>query len=75
MNALLNETSANVRKYFANGRRKAVAVEAFPGFVLRIIFDNGETRVIDMKDKLSRPAFVPLRNATRFNFVFKVNSL
>jgi len=69
MNALLTETPPDVREYFAKGRRKAVGVEALPGFVLRVSFDNGEIRVIDMKDKLSRPAFAPLRDTARFNSV------
>ena len=70
MNVLQTETPREVREYFANGRRKAVAAEALPGFVLRVVFDNGEIRVIDMKEKLSRPAFAPLRDAARFDSVF-----
>jgi len=70
MTTTTNEIPPYVRDYFAKGRRKAVAVEALPGFILHITFDNGEIRVIDMKDKLSRPAFTPLQNIERFNSVY-----
>lgn len=35
-------------RYFAAGRRRAVAVDALPGETLFITFDNGEKRVYDM---------------------------
>ena len=73
MNATSHEISPKVREYFAKGRRKATAVEALPGFVIRIVFDNGEIRVIDMKEKLSRPVFAPLKDVARFNSVY-INS-
>jgi hypothetical protein len=41
-----------------------------PGFILRITFDNGEIRFIDMEGELSRPAFAPLQDVGRFNSVY-----
>ena len=65
-----SEIPPDVREYFAKGRRKAVAVEALPGFILRVTFDNGEIRVLDMNENLPCPAFAPLRNVERFNSVY-----
>lgn len=51
------------------------AVEAFPGFVLRLTFENGEVRRFSMARLLAREAsvFTPLRKVTMFRQVFIAN--
>lgn len=51
------------------------AVEALPGFVLRLTFENGEVRRFSMSRLLAREAtvFTPLRKVTMFRQVFIAN--
>lgn len=51
------------------------AVEALPGFVLRLTFENGEVRRFSMARLLAReaPVFTPLRKVTMFRQVFIAN--
>ena len=44
-------------EYFSNGRRKIMSVSPNRDFSLTITFDNGEKRILDMKDCL-KPATV-----------------
>ena len=41
-------------EYYANGRRKIVAVKANDNFTLTITFDNGENRIYDVKPLLKK---------------------
>ena len=36
--------------YFAGGRRKVVKAEARSGYKLKLLFDNGEQRILDCND-------------------------
>lgn len=51
------------------------AVEALPGFILRLTFENGEVRHFSMSKLLAREAtvFTPLRKVTMFRQVFIAN--
>ena len=58
-------------EYFANGRRTAVAVEATSDFELIITFDNGETRLLDVKDILKvGTVFEPFMEFENFKRVY-----
>ena len=39
------------------------------GFKLRLLFNNGVAKVVDLKDELSGPVFEPLRNREVFCLV------
>ena len=59
-----------VAEYFTNGTRKISSVTAQEDFSLSILFDNGERRVFDMKERLKKKAFVPIRDWQRFKTVY-----
>ena len=41
-------------RYFASGRKKIVSVEPLDGYRLRLTFDNGERRILDMNESIAR---------------------
>ncbi|MBR0282714.1 MAG: DUF2442 domain-containing protein [Oscillibacter sp.] len=58
-------------QYFADGRRKPVAVAANPDFTLTIRFDNDETRIYDAKPLLKAgTVFEPFANFENFRRVY-----
>ena len=52
---------------------KVKYVEPLDDYQLFIIFDNGEIKVYSMLEKLSTPAFSPLRNKSLFKSVYVDN--
>jgi len=42
---------------------RITSVEPLDGFTLRLTFDDGVTREVDLEDELWGPMFEPLRNA------------
>lgn len=58
-------------KYFASGRKKIIAVEPNNNFTLSINFDNGETRIYDVRPLLKQGSvFEPLSNIDNFRRVY-----
>jgi hypothetical protein len=68
------EMPVEVKEYFAKGRRYAKKVVAQKDFSIKIEFDNGETRIYDMKETLKGRVFAPIRNWERFKDVYIDNS-
>jgi hypothetical protein len=46
-----------------------VEVEVLPPYGLRVVFDDGEAREMDLADQLEGPVFEPLRDAAEFSRV------
>lgn len=58
-------------EYFASGRKKIIAVTANDDFTLRITFDNGEIRTLDMKPYLCPGSvFEPFMQLENFKRVY-----
>ena len=58
-------------EYYANGRKKIVAVKANTNFTLTITFDNGENRIYDMRPLLKKgTVFEKFLNITDFRRVY-----
>ena len=58
-------------EYFAGGRKKIVAVRANDDFTLTIDFDNGETRLYDVRPLLRKgTVFEKLSNIVDFRRVY-----
>ncbi|MDR3011605.1 MAG: DUF2442 domain-containing protein [Chitinispirillales bacterium] len=64
------EMPVEVKTYFANGRRSVKSVAAQEDYTLKIVFDNGEIRMYDMKKTLEGQAFAPIRTWDRFKEVY-----
>jgi hypothetical protein len=45
-------------------------VKPLPNYELSIVFDNGETRLFDVKPYLSERPWAPLKNVELFNSVY-----
>ena len=57
--------------YYANGRRKIIAVVANDDFTLTITFENNETRLLDMKASLKKgTVFEPFMDINKFKQVY-----
>ena len=58
-------------RYFASGRKRAVSVCPNEDFTLTIGFDNGETRIYDVKPLLKKDTvFEPFMNMDNFMRVY-----
>lgn len=58
-------------EYFASGMKRPVSVSANDDFTLRIVFDNGETRILDCKPFLKRgTVFEPFMDIGNFKRVY-----
>jgi hypothetical protein len=58
-----------VKQYFSTGTRKIVKVRPGSGYILTMVFDNGEIKVFDMSDHLFG-VFEILKDDDRFREVF-----
>ena len=67
---LINETPAEVKKYFVNGQRTIKKVTGNDDYTLTIMFDNGEQRIYDMRNTLQGRVFEPFRDIKRFKEVY-----
>lgn len=57
--------------YYASGRKKLIAVEPKPDFSLILHFDNGETRLLDMRSTLKKgTVFEPFIQYENFKRVY-----
>ena len=65
-----NSMPAEVRAYFAAGRRKIISVAANDDFTLTLSFDNGEKRIYDMNESLKGKGFAPIRALADFRRVY-----
>jgi len=58
-------------EYFASGRKKITAVAPNNNFTLSIRFDNGETKIYDVRPLLKKGSvFEPLSNIDNFRRVY-----
>lgn len=58
-------------EYFASGIKRIVSVAANDDFTLRIVFDNGEARILDCKPFLKEgTVFEPFMNIENFKRVY-----
>lgn len=58
-------------EYFADGRKKLVAVAPQADFTLLLTYENGEKRVLDMKSTLAQGGvFTPFRDYENFKRVY-----
>lgn len=58
-------------EYFASGRKRPVSVQPNPDFTLSICFDNGETRLFDVKPLLEpNTVFESFRDWNNFKRVY-----
>lgn len=48
---------------------RVVNVEPMNNYILKVIFDNSETKYFDVKKILNYPCFSPLKNVALFNTV------
>jgi len=60
---------SEVQAYYQNGKRKLIQITANDDYSLTLQFDNGETRLYDLKDKLAGVLSV-LENKAKFAEVF-----
>ena len=58
-------------RYYASGRRKIISVAANEDYTLTLVFDNNETRVLDIKPMLKPgTVFEPFRDFCKFKGVY-----
>lgn len=66
----MSDLSPEVKAYFKNGRKKILNIKAVEPFSLIIKYDNNETRLYDMSDKMNTPVFSKISDFKKFSKVF-----
>lgn len=55
---------------------EVVKAKYIDGYRLKIWFNDGQVKMVDLKDSLNQPAFLPLRNLDIFkNFTIHFNTI